>query len=140
MINKETIREELDSEAELDKIDDNSGDENLYRELIVNNAYKIEHTLSQMEQWSILSNVINYVQYNKNPKNSHSIIIKPVNTNRIYKEMRGKSKSESLLKVNLADSLDRSKEEYLDKYEGIKSEILNTTRFDENSDLSTKYL
>ena len=32
------------------------------------------------------------------------------------------------------------KEEYLDMYEGIKSEILNTTRFDENSDLSTTYL
>ena len=46
LINKETIREELDSEAELDKIDDNSGDENPYRELIVNNAYKIENTLS----------------------------------------------------------------------------------------------
>ena len=45
-INKETIREELDSEAELDKIDDTSGDENPYRELIVNNAYKIEYTLS----------------------------------------------------------------------------------------------
>ena len=90
LINKETIREELDSEAELDKIDNNSGDENLYRELIVNNAYKIENTLSQMEQWSILSNVINYVQYNKNPKNSHSMIIKPVNTNRVYKEKWGK--------------------------------------------------
>ena len=34
----------------------------------------------------------------------------------------------------------RSKEEYLDKYKGIRSEILNTTRFDENSDLSTTYL
>ena len=56
LINKETIRKELDSEAELDKIDDNNGDENLYRELIVNNAYKIENTLSQKEQWFILSN------------------------------------------------------------------------------------
>ena len=28
-------------------------------------------------------------------------------------------------------------EEYLDVYEGIQSEIVNTTRFDENSDLST---
>ena len=44
------------------------------------------------------------------------------------------------MRVNLTDSLDRSKEEYLDKYEGIKSEILNITRFDENSDLSTTYL
>ena len=32
------------------------------------------------------------------------------------------------------------KEEYLDVYEGMQSEILSTTRFDENSDLSTTYL
>ena len=50
LINKETIREELDPEIDLDKIDNNSGDENPYRELIVNNACKIENTLSQMEQ------------------------------------------------------------------------------------------
>ena len=31
-------------------------------------------------------------------------------------------------------------EEYLDVYEGIQSEIVNTTRFDGNSDLSTTYL
>ena len=38
------------------------------------------------------------------------------------------------------DTLDRSKEEYLDRYEGVKSEIVDTTRFDINSDLSTTYL
>ena len=32
------------------------------------------------------------------------------------------------------------KEEYLDVYKGIESGILSTTRFDENSDLSTTYL
>ena len=31
-------------------------------------------------------------------------------------------------------------EEYLDMYEGIQSEKLNTTRFDKNSDLGTTYL
>ena len=30
-------------------------------------------------------------------------------------------------------------EEYLDVYEGIQSEIVNTIRFDENSDLSTTF-
>ena len=40
-------------------MDDINGEENLYRELIVNKAGKIETTLSLMEQWSILSNVIN---------------------------------------------------------------------------------
>ena len=31
-------------------------------------------------------------------------------------------------------------EEYLDIYNGVQSEIFSTTRFDENSDLSTTYL
>ena len=30
-------------------------------------------------------------------------------------------------------------EEYLDVYEGVQSEIINMTRFNENSDLSTTY-
>ena len=30
-------------------------------------------------------------------------------------------------------------EEYLDVYEGIQLKIVNTTRLDENSDLSTTY-
>ena len=60
--------QEIDQDIELDKMDDTSGDENPYRELIVNNAVKIETTLSQMEQWSIFSNVINYVQYDKHPQ------------------------------------------------------------------------
>ena len=38
------------------------------------------------------------------------------------------------------DASDRLMEEYLDRYEGSRLEILNTTRFDENSDLSTTYL
>ena len=67
-------------------------------------------------------------------------MVKPANTNRINKDIKGKGRNESLLRVNLTNSLVRSKEEYLDRYEGIKSEILNTTRFDKNSDLSTTYL
>ena len=39
------IKEELDADIELDRIDDNSGDENLYKELIINNACKIENAL-----------------------------------------------------------------------------------------------
>ena len=35
---------------------------------------------------------------------------------------------------------DRLMEEYLDRYEGVKSEILNMTRFHENSDLSITHL
>ena len=79
LINKNTMKEEIDPDVELDKMDYNSGDENPYKELIVNNAGKIDNTLSQMQQWSILSNVINYVQYNRNPKNVHAMSTKIIN-------------------------------------------------------------
>ena len=63
-------------------MDYTSGDENPYRQLIVNNAGKIENILSQMEQWSILSNVINYVQYSKNLINVHAMSVKSTNKNK----------------------------------------------------------
>ena len=100
-------------------MDDTSGVENLYRELIVNNTNKIENTLSQMEQWSILSNIINYIQYSKNPKNFHAMIIKPVNNSKISKEQRIKNIEKSSLRIDLAYTSDRSMEEYLDMYEGF---------------------
>ena len=83
LINKNTMKEEIDPDIKLDRMDNNSRDENPYRELIVNNAGKIENTLSQMEQWPILSNVINYVQYSKSPKNFHAMSIKPINRNKV---------------------------------------------------------
>ena len=68
LLNKNTIKEETDPDTELDRIDNNSGDENPYREFIVNNASEIEKMISQMEQWSILRYVINYMQYSKSPR------------------------------------------------------------------------
>ena len=42
-------------------IDDDYGDKNPYKELIVNKAEKIEPLLAQMKQWSILCNMLNYI-------------------------------------------------------------------------------
>ena len=82
------MKEEIDSDVESERMDNNSGHENPYRELIFNNAGKTESTLSQMGQWSILSNVINYMQYSKNPKNCDAMLIKPINKNKINRERR----------------------------------------------------
>ena len=60
-----------------------SRDINPYRELIVNNAEKTETVLSQMEQWSILSNVVNYIQYDRHPNNFHNLNISAVNKENI---------------------------------------------------------
>ena len=45
-----------------------------------------------------------------------------------------------MVEIDFGPTPDKLKEEYLDIYGGILSEIVNTTRFGENSDLSTIYL
>ena len=47
--------------------------------MIVNNAEKIEPLLMQKEQWSIISNMLYYKQYNRHPKNYHGLGISTVN-------------------------------------------------------------
>ena len=133
------MKEEIDANVELDRMDENSNYENPYTELIVNNAGKIESTLSKTKQWSILSSVINYVQYSKNPKNFHAMSIKLINKNKIHVGRNEGEKDRLTSEVSLVNTSDRLTEEYWDRYEGVKSEILNMTRFDEKSDLSTTY-
>ena len=61
MINTEMLQKELEHERQLNKTDDTSGETNPYKELIINNAEKIEPLLAQMEQWSVLSKMFNYI-------------------------------------------------------------------------------
>ena len=134
------MKEEREQDVELDKMDNTSSDENPYRVLTVNNAGKIENTLSQMEQWSILGNVINYVQYSRNPKNFYVMSVKSTNKNKINIGRKQGEKDRPTSEVTLVDTSDKLTEGYLDRYKGLQSEILVTTRFNENSDLSATYL
>ena len=61
MINMDTIQQEIEQEKQLNRIDDDNGEINLYRELVVNNAERTEPLMTQMEQWSILSNILNHI-------------------------------------------------------------------------------
>ena len=76
----------------------------------------MESTLSQMEQWSILSNVINCMQYGKNPKNFHAMLIKPINKNKNNVRRREEDKDRFLSQISLTDTSDRLMEEYLDRW------------------------
>ena len=55
-------------------------------------------------------------------------------------KIRKDEKERPISETDFRDTSDRLKEEYLDRYEGVKSKILHTTRFNENSDLSVTYL
>ena len=73
----------------------------------------------------------------RHPKNFHNLDISTVNICKIHSEIReGKDRIE----VDFGPVLDILKEEYLNVYKEMKSEIVNTTRFDESSDLCTTYL
>ena len=84
-------------------------------ELIVNNAGKIENTLSQIEQWLILSNVINYVQYGKNSKNFHTMSVKSANKNKTNIGRKQGEKGMPMSGVSNVNMSDRLTEEYLDR-------------------------
>ena len=137
MINTEPLQQELEHERQLNRIDDTNGETNPYKELIVNNAEKIEPLLAQMEQWSILSNTLNYIQYGRHPNNYHNLSISAVNK---YRNSLDAKEERDIIELNFGSTPHILKEEYLDIYEGIQSEIENTTGFDKNSDLSTTYL
>ena len=111
-----------------------------YRKLIVNNTGKIETTLSQMEQWSIHSNIINCVLYDKLPKNFHNMSVRPINKMKNKIQSTKDEKERPISEIDFRDTSNRLKEEYLDRYEEVKSEILCTTRFNESSDLCITYL
>ena len=131
------MHQELEQERQLKRIDDTSRDTNPYKELIVNNAEKMEPLLTQMDQRSILSNTLNYIQYDRHPKNYHSLGISMVN--KCGKNLYAKEERD-IIELDFGPTSDILREEYLDMYKGIQSEILNTTIFDENSDLSITYL
>ena len=79
IINVGMVKHEIEQEKQLSQMDYDSGEVIPYRELVVNNAEKIEMQKTQMEQWSILSNSLNYVQQSRFNSMSHSLNIKTVN-------------------------------------------------------------
>ena len=114
-----------------------SGETDPYKELIVNNAEKIEPLMTQMEQWSILSNVLNYIQHDRHHVINHNLSIRAVNK---YKNSLETKEESEITELDFGIMPKILHEEYSDVYEGIQSEIVNTMRFDKNSYLSTTYL
>ena len=135
MINTDMVQHEIEQEKQLSRIDDDSGEVNPYRELAVNNAGKVEMPKTQMEQWSILSNLLNYVQHSKFNSMNHSLSVKPVNR---YKTKPNEERE--FREVDFSTVPQGLQDEYLDVYEGIQSDIVSSSRFDKNSDISTTYL
>ena len=72
-------------------------------------------------------------------RTSHNLSIKAVNKVN-HKRKSHTEEERQMLELHFGDEPEKLKEEYLDIYDGIQSEILSTIRLDENSNLSTTYL
>ena len=108
--------------------------------MIVNIAEKIEPLFAQMEQWSILSNTLNYIQYDKHPKIFLGLGNLGISAVNICKNHSDVKEEKDMIEVDFAPTPNILKEESLEIYKAIQSKIVSTTRFDENLDLSTTYL
>ena len=65
------------------------GEINPYHEIITNKVERDNTVISQMAQWSIPSNVVNYVQYDRQPKDFYNLNIKAVDQKN-HKKLHGK--------------------------------------------------
>ena len=81
--------------------------------------------------------VLNYIQHDRHHMINHNLNIKAVNKYKNSLETKGERE---ITELNFGVTPRILHEEYLDVYDRIQSEIVNTTRFDKNSDLSTTYL
>ena len=117
MLNTDAIEQEMEYEKQLSRINDTNGETNPYQELIVNNAEKIEPLMTQMEQWSIMSNVINYVKYSRFHSMNHTLDIIAVNK---YKHKPSTGNRE-FKEIDFGTMPQKLQEEYMDIYEGIQS-------------------
>ena len=116
------------------------------QEMFVSNVNQYEKALlsdrntrrnnSQMEQWSILSDNIIYVK-SEDKDIMNGIDIKSIDY-REHKRMYRKMGKEG--DINFGESLEIMRSKYMDVYDDIYAEVVTTSRFDENVDLSMTYL
>ena len=93
-----------------------------------------------MDQWSILSDNMVYVKSNDSDI-MNGIDIKSIDYRehkRIYIKMC--KEGGERIDIDFGESLEVMKSRYMVVYDNIYAEVVTTSRFDENVDLSTMYL
>ena len=111
-------------------------DDNPYKRVVLNNIYKIPEKCLEMKKWSIFSDNIRYIQHDK--MTTQNLNFDPLDY-RKHKDLYLQLKEEPLLSIDVHFGLypDITKARYLDVYEDIYAEMVYSSKFDENSDLST---
>ena len=126
----------INTKAMTNKMTQDQGD-NPYKRVVLSNVYKVPEKCPEMKNWSIFSD-IRYVQHDQ--KATQNLNFDTLNY-RNHKDLYLQLKEVFLaLDIDFGIYTDITKARYLDVYEDIYAEMVYTSKFDENSDLSTTYL
>ena len=138
---------ETGEEIRIRKLVQQNISDSLKQEMFANNINQYEKALFsdrnvrrsnlQMEQWSILSDNIVYVK-SKDRDIMNGINIRLIDYRehkRMYRKM-GKEGGERI-DIDFGESPEVMKSRYMDVYDNVYAEVVTTSRFDENVDLST---
>ena len=114
-------------------------DENTYQKGVIADINQKKDT-KPIESWSILSDHVKYVQHDES-NSLHNVNFDSLNyhvNEDIYEELQ----EHEMLKTSIDFNgvLEKVKSDYLDVYDGVNAEVINTNRFDDDTDLSTTYL
>ena len=94
-----------------------------------------------MEKWSILSDVVKYVQYNQYQIEHYELEVKVPEEwygTVMYKRLQDSERD--VKEVSYNSNSESLKQEYLHIFEGVNSGIVYTTQYDDNNNIGTTYL
>ena len=115
--------------------------ENLYQKVVLNSVYKGKNKTALIENQSILSANVRYVQHDERWKTTCSLDMKTLDYQehkRLYHSLKGEESQ--TLDVDFSSNPETMRSNYLDIYDGVYADIVYTNRSDESLDLSTTYL
>ena len=138
IINIETMKQEIEDDRvtrnRLKEEEEDETESNPYQMAILNKTSRDDTKTEQMINWSILSDLIKYIDRSSCSDMIPSLTVKPLDY-RKHKRLYNSLKTDKDLTSDVIFEGDKVKDVYFDKYDGIYAEILQATRFDESSRL-----
>ena len=141
----ETMKQELcvpekkENQIELDKEQEKNPYETLLIQGIEEEELKPGHM--QMVKWSVLSDVVKHVQYSQYSIIHYKLEVKAPGERcgtKLFKTLQDVERQ--IKKISFDLNTESLKQDYLDTFEGIKSDVMYTTQYEENSEIGKTYL
>ena len=142
IINVETMKQEKEDDRVTRnrlKEEEDEIKSNPYQMALLNKTSRDDTKIERMIKWSILSDLIKYIDESSYSDMNPSLTLRPLDY-RKHKRLYNSLKTDKDLTSDVIFEGDKVRDVYFDKYDGIYADKSQATRFDESTDLSTTYL